>query len=424
MNKSLKGMFSLYRGLPASVYTLFIAHMVNGIGIFVIPFTTLFLTKKLGMSEGYTGNFMFLTSIVHIPGILLGGRLADRYGRKKVMMVSQLLSGLMYIPCGFLGTSHAIPYFILASLFFDGITDPARQAMSADVTNPENRQAAFSLLYLGHNIGFAVGPVIAGFLFNNAPQWLFFGNAIAILAALTLVMLFIAETKPSKEVIEASYDTASTESAHRGGLFSALRSRPFLLIYMSLATWFGFVYAQQRFALPLQTEAFFGAGGAPLYGDLMTTNAVVVILFTTPLLALTKSIKPVTNVAIASVLLGAGFGMIALIRSAPLFFLSTILWTLGEILCATNEQVYIANHTPLSHRGRFNSILPLVGGTGFAISSPIIGRMIENRGLSSVWPLLALIGFATAGGLLILGLAEARTGRKTKGGPDDPNPRA
>jgi Na+/H+ antiporter NhaC len=46
------------------------------------------------------------------------------------------------------------------------------------------------------------------------------------------------------------------------------------------------------------------------------------------------------------------------------FLLSTVIWTLGEILQATNTNVYIANHTPISHRGRFNAILPIIIGSG------------------------------------------------------------
>lgn len=42
--------FSIYRGLPSSIYTLLFANVVNGIGVFVFPFLTLFLTSIMGMS--------------------------------------------------------------------------------------------------------------------------------------------------------------------------------------------------------------------------------------------------------------------------------------------------------------------------------------------------------------------------------------
>ncbi|GAB1458196.1 hypothetical protein MASR2M48_35040 [Spirochaetota bacterium] len=169
-----------YRGLPRSVYTLFIATVVNGMGIFVFPFMALILSRRYGLSAKETGDIVFLTTIAYIPGTLIGGRLADRFGRKRVMVVSQFLCGAMFIPCGFLREPYLIAGFIIASVFFDGVTDPARTAMSTDVTTLENRQSAFSLLYLGHNLGFGIGQIIAGFLFAAAPAWLFWGNALAV----------------------------------------------------------------------------------------------------------------------------------------------------------------------------------------------------------------------------------------------------
>jgi len=293
--RRLLSTFSIYKGLPSSIYVLFVAEVVNGIGIFVFPFLTLFLTKKLGMSEQSAGDFMLLASVAYVPGILIGGRFADRFGRKRVMIVSQALSGLMYIPCGFLGASALVPWFILASLFFDGITDPARTAMHTDLTGPGNRQAAFSLLYLGHNLGFAFGPLIAGFLFNSAPAWLFWGNAIAIFVALALVIGLVPETKPSEEQVRAT--VGSSEEAHEGGLLSALITRPFLLVYTLLTTFYGFVYAQNRFALPLATDSLFGANGATVYGGLMTLNAVLVIVLATPIVKITRRADPIWSVA-------------------------------------------------------------------------------------------------------------------------------
>lgn len=408
-------MFSLYRGLPKPVYALFTATVINGVGIFVFPFLTLFLTKRLGWSTARSGNFMLLSSLVYVPGTLIGGRLADRFGRKKVMLVSQALAGLMFVPCGFLGDSELVPWFILASLFFDGVTDPARSAMQTDLTTPENRQAAFSLIYLGHNLGFAFGPLIAGFLFYGATPWLFWGNAIAILAALALVARLVPETKPTDEAIRATIGSGSTEEAHEGGLLSALASRPYLLVYTLLTAFYGFVYAQHRFALPLQTDAWFGAAGTPLYGSLMTLNAVMVVALATPVVALTRRWKPVANVSAAGFLFAAGFAMVAVARTPLLIFVSTAIWTLGEIVNATSDGAYVANHTPMSHRGRFQSILPIIGGTGFAVSSSIVGGIVQDRGLAPVWPMLGLVAAVAAAGIALLGWVEKRrSGRGRK----------
>jgi MFS family permease len=404
-----------YLGLPRSVYTLFVATVVNGAGIFVFPFMALILTRRFGLSEKETGDIVFLTTVAYVPGTLLGGRLADRFGRKRVQMISQFLCGALFIPCGFLNDPYLIAGFIIASVFFDGVTDPARTAMSMDVTTPENRQGAFSLIYLGHNLGFAIGQMIAGFLFASAPSWMFWGNAIAVGASLLLVGLFLPESRPSAEEEKASLETDSAEKAHEGNLWSALRSRPILLVFAVLTTFYGFSYAQHRFSMPLQAMNLFGDSGAKLYGFMMTLNAVCVIAFTTPIVAFAKRFRPISNVAFAGVLYSIGFGVLAFARSPWLFFASTFVWSLGEIVQATNESVFVSNHTPMSHRGRFNAVLPLISGLGFSFSTPIAGRITERWGIPTVWFVVAASAGVAALGLWTLGRYENGGKRRADG---------
>lgn len=390
------------------MYTIFAANVLNAVGMFVFPFLTLYLTSRLGMSTAAAGTVLLFTSLAYIPGNFLGGKLADRYGRKKVMIISQLASAALYIPCGFKDLGMAVPFFVVASVFFDGVSDPARSAMMMDITKPENRRAAFSLTYLGHNLGFAVGSLLAGLLFESAPGWIFWGNALAASGAAFLIWFRVPETKPTKQEIEASFESGTTERGHRGSIFQALASRPYLLVFSVLTSFYGFTYAQHRFALPLQMKESFGLAGPAIYGSLMTLNGVLVILLSTPIMAFTKKWNPVYAVAFSGLLFAAGFGMVAIPGGILVAYLSTFLWTLGEIFNATNEGTYVANHTPLTHRGRFQAVLPFIQGMGFTLSPPVAGALIGKAGLGSVWVVVALAAAGAAAGLYGLGIVEAR----------------
>jgi MFS family permease len=97
--------------------------------------------------------------------------------------------------------------------------------------------------------------------------------------------------------------------------------------------------------------------------------------------------------------------------SKTLFFMyaSTVLWTLGEIVNATNEGAYVANHTPISHRGRFNAILPFIGGLGWMISPPVTGKLIDMTSLGAVWPMIGAIAGISAMLIWVLGKLEDRS---------------
>jgi MFS family permease len=289
-----------------------------------------------------------------------------------------------------------------------GMLDPTIQALTADRTTPENRQAAYSLIYLGHNIGFAAGPVIAGFLFNDHTRLLFLGDAGTSIVAVVLIALFARESRPSREEIAAIGAERPREAGETGHVLGVLFRRPVLLLFMIASIAMTFVYAQFTFAIPLHMELVFGGDGAQLYGVLMTTNAVIVVLLTAPLVALTRRRRPIILVAFSAVLYTIGFGALRWAQWFWFFLASTFVWTVGEILTATNVDAFIANHTPASHRGRVNAIAPIIIGAGFAVSPAIVGSWIEEIGVAAVWSRMALLSIFAALVMFILAVADRR----------------
>src|SRR6056297_2473460 len=225
--------FGMYRGLPRGIYALFLAQIVNAIGNLVYPFLTFFLTQRLGYNSAAAGTFIFFASVAYVPGSLLGGKLADHVGRKKILIGAQGLAGLMLIPCALLGTSPIVPWLIIATHFFGGAANPTHEAITADMTSGEQRKAAFSLLYLGHNIGFSVGPMVAGFLFTHHLPLLFLGDALTTYGSVILVILLVPESKPTKEEMASHGHDGRTadEKAEKGGLIQVLLKRPYLLAF-------------------------------------------------------------------------------------------------------------------------------------------------------------------------------------------------
>lgn len=406
-----------YFGLPRSVYIIFFARVVNSMGNFVFPFMTLLLTQKGGMPEQQVGKYLLLGSLLQLPGSLIGGKLTDHMGRKKIMIVFMGLAAACYIPCAFFldspETFRYIPYMAILSSFFSSISHPASGAMMNDLTLPENRQAAFSLLYMGMNAGTAIGSLVAGVLFNNFMKLLFIGDAITTLIAILLLTRFVKETKPDKDEFVKLQEERIDEKPETGGLMAALLRRPALLIFAALDTIYSFIYAQTNFSLPLKANAVFGDTlGPSYYGTLNMVNCLEVIFFTTIITLITRRIRAVYNVAIAGLFFAVGFGMLFFVNSFWLFVLSTIIWTVGEIINATNISVYIANHTPISHRGRFSSVISIISSTGGSISPYVTGKFIESYGVNNVWPFMFLLAIVAAFSMFLLGTHEKVKKRK------------
>lgn len=283
--------------------------------------------------------------------------------------------------------------------------------MVADLTNVKNRNSAYSLLYLGGNLGFSIGPMIAGFLYSHYLKMLFIGNTIAVFISGIIIFKLIRETKPEKD--EAKQVTNKYEKNEEGSLISALIKRPQLLAFAFLSMIYSFVYAQYPFCIPLQVGGLFQNNSSIIYGKIMATNGVTVILLTTFITKLTKSTSAVKNLSVAGLFYAVGFGMMYFIKSFDMFIVATVLWTIGEIIHTTNSNVYIANHTPMSHRGRFNAVLPLIYGAGFALGPVVMGMYIKNRSVIDAWPIAFILSIIAAVLFFVLNIIENRR-RKTE----------
>ena len=221
-------MFKQYSGLPRSVYIIALANVIMASGSFVWPLMTLFLTDKLNYSKDYAGFIIMLSTLLYVPGSLIGGQLADRFGRKAVLIICNCLAALSLLLCArFFGPATFIP-LILSATFWQAMARPATSAILADVTNNTNRQAAYSLTYLSFNFGIAFGPAIAGFLYRDHLPILFLANALVELAYVALLAAFVKDTQPetlNEQVLNKN------EVPIEGNVISALLQRPVLLTF-------------------------------------------------------------------------------------------------------------------------------------------------------------------------------------------------
>ena len=385
------------------MYIMFGATVINRFGDFVMPFLTMYLTIKLGLSYEITGIIITIAALIGIPSSLLGGKLADELGRKKTYLIAQAGAALSLLPCAFLKNPVPIIIFLLLSTFFNGAVRPPMNAIVTDILPPHQRQVGFSLQYLGMNVGVALGPIVAGYLFNNFLPMIFIGDALTSFIALYLIWKNVKEVKP-ENLKETVY--SEMEKEEKGNTISALLKRPQITIFLIVYVLYSFVYTQHRFSLPLTTDVVFGSSGASKYGILMSINAFTVLICTVAVTSITKHLKPIINITIAGVIYAVGFGMLAVIHSYYMFILSTVIWTIGEILVVTNFGVYLADNSPSNFRARFNAVGSLSWSLGAALGTSIAGKFLQELGLNYIWLLtfvLSIIGTVGMLGVYISG---------------------
>jgi MFS family permease len=192
---------------------------------------------------------------------------------------------------------------------------------------------------------------------------------------------------PAVEDIEQEECEGDDEAAEEGSVFEALRKRPVLMLFSIGRLVNQLVYSCIGFAIPLQLAQSFGNSLGPKYfGIIMSFTGLVVITFTVPATKLTIKLKPLINMAFAGFFYAIGFGMIGFIHTLPLFLLSALIFNTGEVLEATNAGVYIANHSPITHRGRFNAMITMIISIGNAIGPFFFGKFITAATAAAMAP--------------------------------------
>lgn len=406
---------------PREIYALFAIRLVVSAGSFVNPFLAMMLTLKLGYDEASAGIFMSAVSAVSAAGLLAGGKVGDTLGRRPVLGGLQALTAASFAVCAVIGFTPATPFIIAFALGALSGTWPVMNAVVADCAPPERRKEAFALLYWGNNIGFSIGPLAAGFLFSRAPRLLFLGNAAALAAAAATVFLFVRETNPLRAAAgpgpEGSAGESSPESAAGAGADSAsgpaaggsagggatfriLAADPVLLVFALLAILTAFVYNQHTFALPLFLKDLLGPEAGPKgFGAAMAANGLTVVACTALVAALSHRWPALLSVAAGSLFYALGFGAYALARGLIPVLACTVVWTLGEILGATNTNAFIAERAPATHRGRINSAVSFCYFLGNALAPLASGPVIRALGSRAVWwPIGVLAGLGALGG--------------------------
>lgn len=400
----LKVLFSPYKGMPKEIYVIFVARIINALGCFVMPLLTIILTQNIGLSSQSTGFYISLSGLLYVPAAIIGGKLADTIGRKKVIMLFDGLAAALYILAGLMHPSMSMVYILMMAGACMVTAGPAHDALIADLTTPATRNGAYALSYMGWNIGFAVGPVIGGMLYKNHLPLVFIGDALTALLALSLIALFVPETilRTKEDIVEVS---RSLEKREEGSILTVLLKRPMLIYFAIIMLGYSFAYAQWSFMLPMQTIQNFGADGAKYFGYFAGFNGLVVMLFTPIVTKISERIKSMRRMVYGGLLYALGFGMLGVTHSSASVFFWVFTFTIGEIILAISVTPFIVNHTPVSHRGRMNSVMPMMFGLGTTLGPVSMGFALTYVSLDIGWLFIGISTFIFA--LLMLGLEKA-----------------
>jgi MFS family permease len=357
-----------------------------------------YLAQRYAAPDIVVGVLMTTMAVCSTISAPVWGAMSDRFGRKQIVMTSQLFSLAGYLMLA-LANSLGIIFLSRAISGLGGGNLGVAQSYIADVTAEEHREAAYAYFGVAFGVGFIVGPVLGGVLVRLGFDAPFYAAAALELVNIGFTLLFL----PAGKLGRSSGVRRRLRDIVRAIQLPSIRSlfaRQFLFI-------FAVTYFFTIFALYLKHVLDFGPSevawllsGAGVIGAAVQLGAIA---------RLTERFgaRAVSNAGFA---LGiVAYTLLAFVTGLWTFVAVLILWALGAALVSPTLTALLSEAAPVEERGAVMGFNDSVNNAALIVA-PAIGAAV-----STVNPRLVGIAPAVAGTLaLVLGLLPAayRAGRE------------
>ncbi len=381
-----------YKGLRKELYYLFIGRVITAMGSFVMPMLILILKRKLGFSPSEITIILTVFAAISLPATIIGGKLTDFIGRKKIIIIFDLITVAMFIISGLIPISFTTVILIMLGAFFAQIEAPAYDALIADFSLPKDREKAYSLGYLGWNLGFVLGPTLGGFLFEDHLGLSFIINGIATLATTIIIIFFIHEKNAISSADQQNELSEYEKGEKKVSIINVLKKNKTIFYVLIVGSIAGAVYSAMTIMLPMAMEEVYLENGATYYGLASSFNGLVVIIFTPILTILIRRWKELSKMGLGVILFSLGLAFFFLINDLPFVFIGMFVFTIGEIVNTLGSSPYMTKRIPASHRGRIFSTRTIIAGLIGSISQLAIGFLLEKYTYNNVFIIYIVLG--------------------------------
>ncbi len=365
---------------PREIQALLLASLINSTGSALMwPLTTMYVFGELGRSMQDAGLVILLQSLGGIAGQLVGGAMYHRIGVKKLLVGSLLINALALFALPVVSANW--PLYMLTMLitgFSNAMTLPAIQAF-VGFRFASRRGEIFNTIYVGNNIGVALGTALSGPLADLSFPLTFVLNGVTCLlfAAYFFVYLNRIDRQEGGLPIQA-------KTAKREGRALPLLMNTRVYLYMGLGAlflWLGNCIWNGGVSPTILSE------GQPAshYSILWTMNGVLIFALQPLILWIKRRFAslPESQMTAGSLFYLSGYAVILLVPHYGAMVLAMFLATIGEMLFQPAMPAFISERTH-ANAPFYLGVSGGIGQGGRVIGPYIMGILYDRGGLGPV----------------------------------------
>jgi MFS family permease len=318
---------------------------------------------------------------------LYGGLLADRFSKRKLLILTNTGAGLTSVVLGLLvvgGMVQLWHVFVLALALgvFTAIDSPIRVSFTSELVGKDDLANAVSLNSANFNVGRLVGPALSGyliFLYGTGPSFLI--NTVTYV--FMVVTLLVIRDQDLHITVKPAKDNKLAEA------FAYVKSRPDLMLVMMtvfFTTTFGLNF--QIFIALMATKEFnMGPDQFGALGSILAIGSLSGAL----LAARLEKHRTTQNILRGAGLFGILLMLSAYLPSPLLFAIMLPIMGATALLTLISANTYVQGNTSNALRGRVMGIYLMIFMGGTPIGSPLIGFVAAAVGIRLTIVLCGLV---------------------------------
>ncbi|WP_299215387.1 MFS transporter [uncultured Dokdonia sp.] len=392
MKLILRNYIKTFEGLSREIWWLSLITLINRTGAMVIPFLSLYLTEDLHFTMIDASWVMTAYGLGSFTGAWAGGKLCDRIGYYKVILLSLIFTGI-----NFLWVMHVQEFWMMCFSFFIliAVADMGRPAFFVALSaysKPENKTRSLTLIRLAINLGFSVGPALGGLLIATMSyEALFYVDGITCILAGVLMTQVLNPRKVKELDKEVRVENPLPPQ----------KDLPYILFLIALSL-FGVIFIQYFSTVPLFYKQVHLLSEGTI-GLVLALNGALIVILEMPLIAWMdrKSWSNIQNTIAGLLLTGVSFLLLLWESWVGIVVVGMTVATIGEMISFPFSNKFALNRSKKGRQGAYMGLYSMSFSVAHIFGHTSGMQITEHFGFRSTWYFLAFLSLI-AWGLLYL----------------------
>jgi len=383
MKKLYANYIESFSGLSKEIWYLALISLINRAGTMVIPFLSLYLTQNLNYNKDDAGWIMAFFGIGSVIGGFLGGKLTDKIGFYKVMVLSLFFTGLGFIGLQFISSFWGLCIGILLIMTVADTFRPAIYVSLKAYSKPENQTKSLALIRLAINLGMGVGPTLAGWIiWKQGYNLLFWIDGLTCIIA---ILIFYALVKEKQNSVKK--DEIINDPKHKNAVYKDIS----YWIFIAICFLIGMAFFQLIVTMPIYAVEVFELNEFT-YSLIMAINVAIIVIFEMPFINYLekKSIKDNVYITISCILFAIGFFVLYNNFWIGILIIHIVLLTLAEMLGFPYTNAFAIKRAKEGFEGSYMALYVMSFSLAHIFSSKIGLTVVAKYGYQINWLVTAL----------------------------------